>query len=269
MSRHRLRAALLLAAAVSLATACSTADAGRSNASDPEAAARASRASAVAESVASGETSIATAPPAPTRVTMTCYLNGTYTDSQQFTMDVGGDFAPIWAAAPTSCDATRDLGAFTPVEQQAVTTAGYPSSASITTLYEICARVDPNDVYIQPSHTLSAGQIAEVNGMLTLCPGHPHAQQLRDAAARSQADAAAEAAGELIHSGTYLVGSEIKPGTYVIEQASKGCYWERLDATGEIIDNNFIGAETRVQVTIRASDYSFHNEDCGTWRKVG
>ena len=48
-----------------------------------------------------------------------------------------------------------------------------------------------------------------------------------------------------------------------------GCYWERLDRAGNIIDNNFVSAGLRVEVNILASDFSFHSEDCGMWRPVG
>jgi hypothetical protein len=208
-------------------------------------------------------------PPPPTpEVALACYQGTAYSDRQHFRMDVGGDFAPIWGAAMTSCEATREPGTLTPVEQQAITAAGYPHQESITTLYELCAKVDPSHTYVSPTHTLSAGQIAEVTGMLTLCPGHPQAPQLSDAVKRAQAEASAEAAGELFHAGTFLVNSEVPPGTYAVEGEIANCYWERTDASGEIIDNNFVTGARRVEVTIRASDYSFHSEGCGKWRKV-
>ncbi|OLF11361.1 hypothetical protein BU204_30295 [Actinophytocola xanthii] len=78
-----------------------------------------------------------------------------------------------------------------------------------------------------------------------------------------------EAAGELFYEGTFRVGVDVQPGTYAVEQASAGCYWARLDETGETIDNNFVEGASRVEATISASDYSFHNEGCGQWRKVG
>jgi hypothetical protein len=212
--------------------------------------------------------STTTTPPPPPEVAFTCSLDGSSTNQQSFFMDIGGDFAPIWAVAPRSCEATRDPVALLPFEQQAASASGYPAGTSIATLYELCARVDPNNTYIGPEFILSAEQIAEVTGMLTLCPAHPQAAQLHDAVARAQAEAAATAAGELFYAGTFLVNVEIKPGTYAVEGDITNCYWERTDASGEIIDNNFITGARRVQVTIRASDYSFHNEGCGKWRKV-
>lgn len=212
-------------------------------------------------------TTTPTPPPTP-QVGIQCSTGTAYSNYQQLTMDVGGDFAAIWAVNPISCVAHRDSGALTPLEQQAFTAAGYPTTASLATLYGLCAEVDPNNVYLQSSHTLTPPQINEVNGMLTLCPNHPQATQLRETASRSQAENAAEAAGELIHAGTFLVNTEIKPGTYVVEGLIENCYWERTDATGAIIDNAFIPGARRVQVTIRSTDYSFHNEGCGKWLKV-
>lgn len=73
-----------------------------------------------------------------------------------------------------------------------------------------------------------------------------------------------------INDGAFVVGDDfdfvttIRPGTYVTYDV-EGCYWERLDAAGEIIDNNFISAAPRVEVTIRATDYAFNSEDCALW----
>lgn len=68
--------------------------------------------------------------------------------------------------------------------------------------------------------------------------------------------------------GTYTVGKEIEPGTYQTGRVS-GCYWERLDEAGEIIDNNFVNAAPQVQAQIRASDFAFNTDGCGTWQKIG
>jgi hypothetical protein len=42
-----------------------------------------------------------------------------------------------------------------------------------------------------------------------------------------------------------------------------------VDSRGEIIDNDFVTAAPRVEVTIRASDAGFNSERCGMWMKVG
>lgn len=207
-------------------------------------------------------------PPPPVQVQLSCLPDGSHPNVRGFVMVAGGDFTPIWVAPPTSCEADRDDGPLTAIEQQALTASGYTDPTSITTLYTLCAVVDPESVYLGSKHSWTAPQIAEVTGMLTLCPGHPQAALLNESIVRSQADAAAAAAGELFDAGTFLVGSEIKPGTYAVEGLLGGCYWERTDRTGEIIDNGFSAGARRIEVTIRSTDYSFHNERCGQWRKV-
>lgn len=72
--------------------------------------------------------------------------------------------------------------------------------------------------------------------------------------------------------GTYRVAAtgknNIQPGTYAAQTSGDGCYWERNDANGNIIDNYF-GNGLRMQVTIYSSDYSFNSNNCGHWKKVG
>lgn len=72
-------------------------------------------------------------------------------------------------------------------------------------------------------------------------------------------------------SGTYKVGSQIKPGTYVAN-AKFGCYWERRSKSGSsitgVIANDFVGYDGRVIVTISSSDKYFSTDaDCGSWTK--
>lgn len=76
-----------------------------------------------------------------------------------------------------------------------------------------------------------------------------------------------------VSDGTWLVGSQVTPGTYRAT-TSDGCYWERLrNFTGElsgIIANDFVGGGGVRRVTIRSSDVGFHtDEDCGTWTREG
>jgi hypothetical protein len=72
--------------------------------------------------------------------------------------------------------------------------------------------------------------------------------------------------------GTWLVGSEITPGTWRAP-GGDGCYWERLRGfSGElrdIIANDFTSAPNPV-VTIAPGDVGFRaDRDCGTWALVG
>lgn len=64
-------------------------------------------------------------------------------------------------------------------------------------------------------------------------------------AAGAEREAALES-GEIFGSGDYRVGEDIQPGTYLSasDSALGGCYWERLDEAGEIIDNSVFRADS-------------------------
>ncbi len=66
-------------------------------------------------------------------------------------------------------------------------------------------------------------------------------------------------------SGVYLVGEDIKPGTYRSEGGR--CYWARLSGTTgqfeDIIANDNV--EGTAYVTITASDVAFETSRCGEW----
>lgn len=67
--------------------------------------------------------------------------------------------------------------------------------------------------------------------------------------------------------GFYTVGEEIAPGTWESQGSGDGCYWARLDAGQELIDNHFGNAGGRI--TIRSSDTEVEFSDCGTWEFQG
>jgi hypothetical protein len=68
-------------------------------------------------------------------------------------------------------------------------------------------------------------------------------------------------------SGTYLVGTDVAPGTY--RAKGQGCYWERMhDFAGgldSILAND--NATGQAVVTIKSSDKGFSSTRCGTWTK--
>lgn len=72
--------------------------------------------------------------------------------------------------------------------------------------------------------------------------------------------------------GTFLVPSEVKPGTYrtVVPADGSGCYWARLKGlSGEITDvitSDVQDAGATVTVTIKPTDKAFKvDNECGTW----
>lgn len=71
--------------------------------------------------------------------------------------------------------------------------------------------------------------------------------------------------------GQYLVGEDIKPGTYKTAGADGfGCYWARLrNASGElgaIIANGNVKGQTRV--TLKKGEY-FETKGCQDWKRAG
>ena len=69
--------------------------------------------------------------------------------------------------------------------------------------------------------------------------------------------------------GTYIVGTDIAPGTYRNSNSS-GCYWARLHGFGgtlsDIIAND--NTDSPATVTIAATDKGFQSNDCGDWSKI-
>ena len=66
--------------------------------------------------------------------------------------------------------------------------------------------------------------------------------------------------------GTYVVGDDIKPGTYRTGRIYDSCYWSRTSDHGKILANDFItNAPKGARVTIRKSDGGFESSGCGAW----
>jgi hypothetical protein len=68
--------------------------------------------------------------------------------------------------------------------------------------------------------------------------------------------------------GTFIVGTDIEPGTYK-NSGEDNCYWQRMkdfsgSFNGIIANGNPTGAAI---VTIKASDKGFRSQSCGTWTK--
>jgi len=93
--------------------------------------------------------------------------------------------------------------------------------------------------------------------------------------ATTGAAASAAPAALIPGTGTYLIGTDITPGTYragVIDNAFwPNCYWARLRGTSgqlrDIIANDNTQAGTTV-VTIAKSDVAFQSTGCTTWQRL-
>lgn len=171
--------------------------------------------------------------------------------------------AAAWAAGQPweTCEAFVVEGdTYTDVQRAAVAAAGYESMDSLDILYGLCAATGGFYVTTGP---VSENQAKEAAGMLTLCPDFPGAGTILAASAAAQQAAAERAAGIRIGGGVFDVGTDVQPGRYQSTGPVENCYWERLDAAGEVIDNNFVTATSQVQVTVDAGDFSLHLDGCG------
>ncbi len=157
---------------------------------------------------------------------------------------------------------------YTSEQVAAANTAGYESVESVDSLYGLCAATGGFYVTNGP---INEGQQKEAAGMLILCPEFPAAEQLLAASAAAQQAEAERAAGlRFWGSRVYVVGVDVQPGTFQSTGSVTNCYWGRLDASGEIIDNNFISAATQVRITIQPTDFSLDIQGgCGEFVKVG
>lgn len=177
--------------------------------------------------------------------------------------------AAAWVKPHEMCEVTMAGEDFTAVQSKALKTA-YPETGdleSLGVLYSICAQNGPAAfAYMRDGD--SPGQVSEVAGAMLLCPKHPNRALIGKYLAIGKINAQLIADGRIFGSGTFLVGKEIKSGTYFVTDAD-GCYWERTNRNGATIDNYFTNGARRVQVTIRSSDYSFNSERCGEWHPVG
>ncbi|MFD5897493.1 hypothetical protein [Streptomyces sp. NPDC060366] len=75
--------------------------------------------------------------------------------------------------------------------------------------------------------------------------------------------------------GTFVVGDEVKPGTYKTsgpaDSAFPNCYWARLKSTTgdfeDIIANG--NPQGQTTITIAGGDGAFQTSGCGEWKKTG
>ncbi|RXZ71872.1 hypothetical protein [Agromyces albus] len=176
----------------------------------------------------------------------------------------------------TVCDAKLGRGDTWPDEAIAAAQAGGIELDRLYIYYGMCAEPDFGYYGNGQLPNLSESQAVEAAAVLLLCPNHPAAASVQEAISR--AGEAAQRLAELeqrkkdgtaFGPGLHVIGQPVQPGTYVSEGNFEGCYWERTDAAGEIIDNNFATNAARIEVTIEPGDYSFTSQRCGTFLKVG
>jgi hypothetical protein len=67
--------------------------------------------------------------------------------------------------------------------------------------------------------------------------------------------------------GTFIVGTDIQPGTYRTRSGPSGCYFARLKGFGGSLDDILANENTDAPavVTIAPTDKGFESSRCGTW----
>lgn len=182
------------------------------------------------------------------------------------------NFRAVWAVDAaalklTNCEAKARSGDYISADQQAaIDSGGVVNETRLGILDSICAALGFSTYGSLP--TYSAAQVLELGAAVNHCPDHPRAGEVRARLDTSSAEVAAVANGTQFQGGVKRVGTDVQPGTYVSEGELDGCYWERQDSAGEIIDNNFVSAALRVEVRIAATDFAFSSSNCGTWKKA-
>lgn len=78
-----------------------------------------------------------------------------------------------------------------------------------------------------------------------------------------------QAAAVMTEDGIYLVGTDIKPGTYRGGVGQGDCYWARLSNTDGGLDGILANSNGGNQVvTIKKTDKAFETTRCGEWTKI-
>ncbi|WP_186759907.1 PASTA domain-containing protein [Arthrobacter alpinus] len=99
-----------------------------------------------------------------------------------------------------------------------------------------------------------------------MCPGAPFLAELQRVA-----DGIPPAT---MIDGRYIVGKAIQAGTYQVQLPAgangiSDCYWERTDATGGTIENDFITFAPQGPSVAVQDGEGFVSERCGIWKKIG
>lgn len=175
-----------------------------------------------------------------------------------------------WLYEHPNCIDTKATGTPNKREVAAVRLA-YGPNAKVTPrligiLYGGCGANNRWWPVYSKNDSMSAEWAQEQRGQNLLCPNHPRMHQAQSAITRSVKQAQQDR-NRIQYDGTHVVGTALNPGTYVARPTG-ACYWERTDANGEIIDNNFSHG-ARVQFAVLPSDHSVSVQGCGQWSKVG
>lgn len=143
------------------------------------------------------------------------------------------------------------------------TTPGAAPAPTVTATVEIEVEGQP-----EPAETVTVDPAAEIQAEMDALAAELEARaaalDAREVAISGE-EAAIEA-GTFPGNGVFIVGTDIQPGTYRAEGAGRPCYWARLAAPDDILDNN-LGEGQQIAV-IEAGDALFETSGCTDWTIV-
>jgi hypothetical protein len=204
-------------------------------------------------------------------VDISCFLASNVGPRKEFTIEADRngrhDFSAAWDAEGYFCDVIAVGGSpqeiVTPGsdrEETALRASGYADD-DISSLFAICADVNPAEDYLKPGYEMTLEQSDELIGALVLCPGQPLSQKWRQLIQRE-----ASPDGGTVGDGLHRVGQLVKPGTYTATEED-GCFWERQSSTGKALESKYVPPGARATVTVRSSDAAFLSAGCGDWKR--
>lgn len=172
-------------------------------------------------------------------------------------------YKEAWASgkALDLCTVTLSRGVPSAMEKE-LAVAAYGNEAkheSPVYLHSICAVTAGHYV----DSPLSDAQAREARAAMKLCPDHPKRAQIEANATEGEAQSADQAEGRMVGPGKYLVGTDVQPGTWQSQGAKvEDCYWEISDASGNILQNNFISVAPQFTIRIPATAAGFTASGC-------
>ena len=188
--------------------------------------------------------------------------------------DGGGvytDASETWARATGVCQVTLLGGTLSDVQSQAIHTA-WPDyeTTDLEYLRDDLARLYATCTEKEPAPEIYLSGLQHDRASALLCPDHPRVDVLNNGHPDWIPRQEAMAAGTYIEDGSYLVGSQMLPGTWqTVSETVKDCYWEISDSQGGIIDNNFITFAGQLEVSVPSDATGFTTSHCGDWQRIG
>ncbi|WP_194906663.1 hypothetical protein [Catenulispora rubra] len=181
-----------------------------------------------------------------------------------------------WAAAPQHPTVRRrtaigfGIGAL--IVGAGIGAAGHSDKTTATAATTAAASAATATATVTTTQTAPAPAAVTITAKAAAAPAAPTVTVTATATAAAPTSAAATGISE----GTYVIGTDIKPGLYktsgpVDTGDLANCYWERdrdlSGGMGSIIANDNTTGPTTVQIS--SSDKAFKTSGCAPWVKVG